>query len=849
MSITALLAEILFIGHSLIGPSLPGLVESAARNRRIEVVSHYQIINGAPLDWNWKHAHEAEGVDGRALLSAGGIDHVIMTEAIPLAAHLRWSDSAGAAKRFYDLAIEGNPDAQVWLYETWHGLDSGTERANPDDPDSGVPWRQRLVDDLPKWQGIADAVNAGRPEGARRMRLIPAGQAMGLLADEIDAGRVPGLDSIGQLYSDDVHLNDRGRYLVTMVMFAAVSGQNPAGISHRIQRRWESRDTVVTEDMARAMQAAAWRAVEDQRRREATAPDRAAAPPASPLVREAAVPPAAPAVPVVQAAADDPGPPEIANPALAIGLSSVVDWTPAQPFVNVMKAARAWVGHRPGRWGGMEHEDLAAGGFLDPDGWPTGIPPGIEGIATVLLTDLPETAASTAGRYRVTHAGRGTLELSGRAQNVTRTDEAIFFDFTPGPGPVILTIRATDPADPIRDIAIVHERNLAHFAAGAVFDPLWRDRLRGVRLLRFMDWMRTNDSTATGLADMPRPDDYTWTRRGVPPEVMVQLANDLGADAWFNMPHLADDALVLRYAEIVRDGLRPGLRAWVEYSNEVWNWQFRQAHWAEAEGRRRWGRDSTWMQVYGLRAAEVADIWAATFGAAAPERLVRVVSVQTGWMGLEHDALEAPLWVAADPANNRPPHESFDAYAITGYFSGMLGGDEKAPLVLGWIDEGTGAAAAEAARRGLSGVPHEAFIRAHRYDAAVARAAAEMRDGSVTGNRDDSIARLIDTVFPYHAAVAERYGLRLVMYEGGTHLVGLGRWVDEPALTDFFIHMNFTPEMGALYRDLIAGWHRFTPEPFMNFGDVFAPSKWGSWGALRHLADDNPRWQALIAAP
>jgi hypothetical protein len=36
-----------------------------------------------------------------------------------------------------------------------------------------------------------------------------------------------------------------------------------------------------------------------------------------------------------------------------------------------------------------------------------------------------------------------------------------------------------------------------------------------------------------------------------------------------------------------------------------------------------------------------------------------------------------------------------------------------------------------------------------------------------------------------------------------------------------------------------------TPAPFNAFVDVAAPSRWGSWGALRHLTDDNPRWQVL----
>ncbi|MEZ5449148.1 MAG: hypothetical protein R3E89_09170 [Thiolinea sp.] len=38
---------------------------------------------------------------------------------------------------------------------------------------------------------------------------------------------------------------------------------------------------------------------------------------------------------------------------------------------------------------------------------------------------------------------------------------------------------------------------------------------------------------------------------------MVQLANTLNADAWFNIPHLADRDYIQRYATYVRDNLRP----------------------------------------------------------------------------------------------------------------------------------------------------------------------------------------------------------------------------------------------------------------------------------------------------
>ena len=83
------------------------------------------------------------------------------------------------------------------------------------------------------------------------------------------------------------------------------------------------------------------------------------------------------------------------------------------------------------------------------------------------------------------------------------------------------------------------------------------------------------------------------------------------------------------------------------------------------------------------------------------------------------------------------------------------------------------------------------------------------------------------------------------MYEGGSHVVGIGLMVDDPDLAGFFMHFNYTPEMGALYSELITGWRDLGGQLFNVFSDVYRPSKWGSWGALRYLSDTNPRWDAI----
>jgi hypothetical protein len=802
MSVMAVLAEILFVGHSLVGPDLPNMVEAGLRAMGEEVPVEAQVINGAPLVWNWDHSAEAEGVDGRAEIAAGDVTALILTEAQPVAGHVEWSDTTGQVARWAGLAREANPEVRVYLYETWPSLASAPGMVIEGDPGAGVPWRERLEADLPLWQAAAGDV----------AELIPAGQAMGMLADEIDAGRVPGVEGIADLFADDIHPNGKGLYFVAMVHLAVLAGKSPEGVPAKLLRVWPSRDAVISDEQAAAFQRVAWAAVKDYQARAAAG--------ASGWV--------APEMPAFQA---------VVNPALTLGLAGVNDWSVQQPFLDVMKTARPWVGHVNGQWGGVDEAALRAAGALSPEGWPLRIPDGVSGLSTLILTDLPSDAGGVAGRYVLTYQGQGDLRIDGLAKVVEVAPGRVVFDYAPGPGAVILSVAAVEAGDPIRDIGVVRMDRAGLLAAGGIFNPDWLARIRGVKGIRFMDWMATNDSTLSAAADRPLPGDYTWARNGVPVEVMVALANELGAEPWFTLPHLAEDGLVRAYADLVARDLDPGLRAWVEFSNEVWNPQFAQGRWANEQGLARWGVEGAGLQVYGLRAAEVMAVWTAVMP---PARVVRVVATQTGVKGAEAQILETPLAVAeGTPA----PAGAFDAYAVTGYFSGLLGAEHKLPDLRGWIAGSE--AAAKKATAGMSVEEAGAFVAAHRFDLAIGLAASELRNGGATGKPEDTLEQLIGDTLPYHAQVAARYGMKLAMYEGGTHVVGYGPAVEDEVLTGFYTTLNFSPQMGALYGELLAGWAAVSDQPFNAFVDVYRPNKWGSWGALRHLWDENPRWLAL----
>ncbi len=538
---------------------------------------------------------------------------------------------------------------------------------------------------------------------------------------------------------------------------------------------------------------------------------------------------------------------ETGGPGLAFGLNGISDWGPAQAFLNVFKTARDWTGHLPGQWGGVDVEDMTAQGVLDENGYPTRMPDDVTHLQTFVMTELPAEATYAAGRYRLTYEGTGELTVDWGASNVTYGDGEIWFDYTPnGENMVAISIRSTDTSgtgDHLRNIELVKEEHIPAYDAGETFNPLWLDLVDDVHALRFMDWMSTNNSTVVSWDDRPTPDMYSYDS-GVPVEIMVELANQTSAEPWFNIPHNADDDYIRQFAQYVRDNLDPDLRAHFEFSNEVWNFTFGQARDSAADAEIRFGGEveAGWVQEYGARSAEMAMILDDVY-AGEEDRLVKTIATHTGWPGLESAILEAPDYVALDPAN-AAPYTLFDTYAVTGYFGYGLGAN-KAEAVLSWIAESRTQAETQADALGLAGAERSAYVEAHKFDLATDRAIQELRDGSVTGDPSSSLAELFDT-FAYHAAVAEEYGLDMVMYEGGTHVVATGQYTGDPVLSEFFIELNYSDAMGQLYTELLDGWVDAGGTLFNAFVEVAKPSQWGSWGNLRHLGDDTARHDALV---
>lgn len=514
-----------------------------------------------------------------------------------------------------------------------------------------------------------------------------------------------------------------------------------------------------------------------------------------------------------------------ANLSMGIGLNGLADWSSQTPFLNIFKQSRDWIpqcgeGSPTGcpSFDTQEKDRLV----LDADGYPKSLPAANDNsvkyrrVETIIFSDgNPESA----GKYIVMYDGEGTLTYGG-----AKKDEALskpgteVIDIEKGAGNVFLGISATNPNNHVRNIRVIRESQFDAYKAGEIFNPIWLEKIKAFKTLRFMDWMETNDSTQKEWSDRPKPGDYSWALDGAPVEIMVALANKLKANPWFNIPHQATDEFITNFAKIVKEKLDPSLTAYVEHSNEVWNWQFGQAQYANQQGRAKWGdHGDAFMQWNGMKAAQICDIWKKNvFGDSQTNRVNCVISTQTGYKGLEEGLLNCPLWVAQ---GNAPCYQhGIDSYAITGYLDGGLGSPENTSAVKSWFKD---------------------------TDGGFGKAIEQLKQGKLL--KEGGSLQDLKEIYQYHLKVAQQKGLALVAYEGGQSIAGSGGVENDDEMTKFFTELNRRPEMHQIYTQMLNDWKDSGGTLFNHFVDVGMPSKWGFWGALEYVSQNgSPKYNALI---
>jgi hypothetical protein len=166
------------------------------------------------------------------------------------------------------------------------------------------------------------------------------------------------------------------------------------------------------------------------------------------------------------------------------------------------------------------------------------------------------------------------------------------------------------------------------------------------------------------------------TSAGLPWEYMIALANAVHADLWINIPVLATDYYVQQLASLIKNGdnvggvayagLAPDLNVYVEYGNEMWNYDFQQSQINLAStllavdgGHSNLDYDGTSSNAYmwaqravAQRSVQITNDFAAVFGTAAINTRIRsVLADQDGSIFTSEDQLRYVQTFYGTPGN------------------------------------------------------------------------------------------------------------------------------------------------------------------------------------------------------
>ena len=482
-----------------------------------------------------------------------------------------------------------------------------------------------------------------------------------------------------------------------------------------------------------------------------------------------------------------------ANARLGINLAGIADWGTEFPFVDLFKQSRAWF---------VEGDDVKAL-KLDASGWLRQLP--IGKVASTIISSLDNNHFPS-GDYVILYDGEGEINVPFHAVKSNNPGKMqLYVDGKKGL--FRLDVIKTNPQNYIKNIRVIPKQFEDTYLQNP-WQPHFLKRWQGVASIRFMDFMATNNATQSNWQGRPKPTDASYASNGVPLELMIDLANRLNAEPWFCMPHMANDDYVKQFASMVKTSLKPNLRAWVEYSNEVWNGGFGQNAYAGKQGQRLKLADEPWQaacKYNAYRSLQIFNIWQQVFSQSKDDKhknFVRVLASQAANTGVAEQVLSFEQ-AGKDAANQA------DVLAIAPYihFSVPPNADDGITdkIVANWSLE-------------------KLFEHLNKKSLA------------------ESTQWIIN-----HKNIANQYGLKLVAYEAGQHLVGVAGAESNEQMTSLFLKANADSRMGQLYTQHLSAWVNNGGDLLCHFNSVGTWSKWGSWGLLQYYDDKpSPKLKAVI---
>lgn len=533
-------------------------------------------------------------------------------------------------------------------------------------------------------------------------------------------------------------------------------------------------------------------------------------------------------------------------PRLGVNVAGIHQLAHSMPFTDIFKVTSGWYTSCEYDWLAKKPVDPGCtreNAFntheqslleLDKNGWVRRLPAqDEEPVFTSVVSAVHLDKDFPLGRYVLLYSGKGEIEVSGALNIIEKKPGRIEFDLFATERGLKIKISKTHPRRYIKDIHLLALEDEKHFR-NHFFDKNYLEKLRPFDVIRFMPWSQPRSNQLKHWKQRPGNKYAHYTgKNGVPIEIMLELVKQINASPWLTIPYQADDDFIRRYAYLVRKQLKGRQKIYIEYSNEVWNvifpanqfafvkasalWPFAYQH--EKPYKRRVKLASNW---YAKRSVEVCRIWKKVFGRQA-HRVICVISAQSNvkWVGQE--VLDCPLWI------DRNCGLEMDAYAVNAYFGDYIARKEYRPALQAWLNADN----------------------SRDSSAATGRLFKELGQGGAlpAGPEGGAIQEFIDNKIKVSIQLADDYGLPLLAYEAGQHLIRYDppHKINDPKLLEFFMRANQDSRMKEIYQRYLRAWEENGGKTLMHFYAIGKPTPTDSFSMLpSKLTESAPKYDALL---
>lgn len=297
--------------------------------------------------------------------------------------------------------------------------------------------------------------------------------------------------------------------------------------------------------------------------------------------------------------------------------------------------------------------------------------------------------------------------------------------------------------------------------------------------------------------------------------------------AYFTAPYNLETIRkeVTPFAAHFRDTVKPPFVTYFELDNEMWNWLFAAPHWLAAQARGKFDDDNNF-KMSGYLAAHYMNVIRETYGAENRKNWRGVLSTFVILADTTNQIIEGAQTYISENAPNLTLQDLFDDIAVTGYWGHGFTEEKKAETL---------ALMAASTTRWKNGSEPTKYSH---FDKVINEQCAESLEEVKNWWREQK-------------KVAAKQNLGLIQYEGGNHNDPRFYWSLTPKeleeFMDFYRNCNHTKEDAKNYREMFHSFEEIGgqfPSKFQEMGTV---SRFGAWGGLRHMKDENPVWDEVVA--